>query len=131
MTAEDAEQAAEVIEDLFEDLQDLRNESEDESCGMRTHIAVARVSLLNLMNIARGGDLKGEDTSVTITIRDGEDDAVEINVEFEPPMDNPFTREAVEAAELTPAQIMAGNMMAYAFKRQGEQLMGASGEPPQ
>jgi hypothetical protein len=55
---------------------------------------------------------------VTITLKDGERGEVDIKVAFEPPMANPFND---DDAELTAAQVAAGNMMAYAFTRRNEE----------
>jgi hypothetical protein len=55
---------------------------------------------------------------VVVTLQDGERGEVDLKVVFEPPMSNPFNE---EDPDLSPAQVMVGNMMAYAFTRRNEE----------
>lgn len=191
MTPEEAEATAQVIEYLFADLEELRELSADE-VGARTHIAGARVALLNLLDLATEHNLFGTTLSdmpeeheaeqwewtetqtlvramnhgfgalvrdlaflrsgvgggggreldvrrfrmtwetlsrrqiqsdgATIIVQDGEGGEVGVRVHFEPPMANPFKEDAAtDPDELTGAQILVGNMMAYAFKRRNQE----------
>lgn len=77
MTPEEAEDTARIIEALFADLQELRTEYQNnigdgEDCGMRTHVASARVALLNLLDVATEQDLKGTALSEMPEEWDGE-----------------------------------------------------------
>lgn len=60
-------------------------------------------------------DRQIENPGATIRVTDDADGDVGLKVLFEPPMANPFKKETMED-DLTPAQIIVGNMMAYAFK---------------
>jgi hypothetical protein len=50
----------------------------------------------------------------TLVIVDGEGGEIDMKVHFEPPMSNPFK---ADNPELTPTQVLVGNMMSYAFTR--------------
>lgn len=191
MTAEDADFAARTIEVLFEDLNALRSrlvavEEPSDDNGFRTHEASARVTLLNLLDVAMESNLKGTALSdmpaegdgeawewletaalaraidhgmsalvrdlatlrsgvrgsgreldvkkfrlswetlkkrliqgpgVTVMLADGEGGEVDMKVTFEPPMANPFND---DDPDLSPAQVMVGNMMAFAFTRRND-----------
>lgn len=56
----------------------------------------------------------------TLRVTDGEDGEVDLKVLFEPPMSNPFRPEVTDD-ELTPAQIVTGNMMSYAFTKRNSE----------
>lgn len=60
-------------------------------------------------------DRQIENPGATLRVTDDDDGDVGLKVLFEPPMTNPFKKETMES-DLTPAQIVVGNMMAYAFK---------------
>ena len=71
LTPAEAEDVARVINDLLEDVEDLRDLAPEyslpavaDAVGQRTHIAGARVMLLNLVSLATGRDLKGDDAKV-------------------------------------------------------------------
>lgn len=64
LSGKGAERAACVIEGLFADLEELRRGRQFASHGMRTDIADARVTLLNVLSIATEGDLMGEDETM-------------------------------------------------------------------
>lgn len=195
MSDEDVDFAARTIETLFEDLEELRSHAESvdpgTEAGGRTHVGSARVTLLNLLDVATESNLKGTALSdmptegdgeawewletaalaraldhgmsalvrdlatlrtgvrggsgreldvkkfrlswetlkkrliagpgIVITLQDGEGGDVDMKVVFEPPMSNPFKQ---DNPELSPAQVMVGNMMSYAFTRRNE-------EPPE
>jgi hypothetical protein len=64
LDAEEAERAARVIEEMFADIEDLREfarHHDAEHLGTRTRESHARVTLFNLMSYATDGDLYGED----------------------------------------------------------------------
>lgn len=128
ITADEAEELAGHIEAMFADITELRGlraelvgaggpEMLNGPTGQHTYIPQARVALLGLLSKARGGDLVGDTTAVCITLRDEEDGEVNLVMEFDPPMTNPFKGEGAD--ELTPAQVMAGSMVAYAFEKNG------------
>jgi len=73
LNAKEAEHAAAVMEMLFADLEDLREfarHHDGEHVGIRTRESEARVTWLNVMSAATGGDLYGVDEGLRAVAED-------------------------------------------------------------
>jgi hypothetical protein len=188
LTGDEAELTAELIEALFSELHQLRGivEGAGLEAPEQIHDATVRVMILNMLDAATEGDLKGSallDTpelsdrdawewltadqlvkainlgmsalvrdlhtlryrpgenggreldvqrfrmawetlaarqlrgeGATVVVEDGSGGAVNLRVLFEPPALNPF-KPGNSEEQLTGAQVMVGNMLAYAFKK--------------
>lgn len=198
LSGDEAELVAELFEGLFEELHALRGLAASNGLTPPDEIsdATVRVMILNALDAATDGDLKGTALSDMPEIRDGEawewqtadqlvrainhgmsalvhdlvtheqrvgrgDAKRQLNVEkfrmawetlarrqlrgdgativiednpggevgirvlFEPPLSNPFKKDEdeMEAAmdKMTPAQLVVGNMMSYAFMKRNEE----------
>lgn len=84
--------------------------------GMGRELDVKKFRMALETLLAR--QIQGDGATIVITEGDGGD--VNIKVHFEPPMSNPM-KEDVGDSELTSAQILVGNMMAYAFTRRNQE----------